>query len=254
MRLNLSKPEIIRTFNRFHLGDNLIHLQFLRRIAQANPGLPIEHKAHAQYIPAMQMLITDLPQIQLTELTEQPEGFIDAWRGCNGFWYSHPKRHDFTAFHLEHFALLSERMGVPCPVKSAEDMLWDSPALQPDTLANASVDVLIINSAPQSNQWPQYDAEKFLQLQRELRKKGLRTINSDELRAQGWPIAVVGALAGQCQYVIGTAHGPFWVCRNVWANKTLKSIVAMTGNNENLDGLGANVHTTTEIMDALNFL
>ncbi len=242
------------TFNRFHLGDNLLHLQFLRRLAQQNLGLPIEHRCHAQYIPAMQGLVSDLPQIQLTELTDQPEGYIDAWRGTNGFWYAHPKRHDFTAFHLEHFAILSERMGIPCPIKTAQDMLWDSPALNPDNLSSANVDVLIINSAPQSNQWPEYDADKFLQLQRELRKKGLRTINSEELRAQGWPIAAVGALAGQCQYVMGTAHGPFWVTLNKWTAQTMKRWVAMTGNNEDLDGLHPNVKTTPHILEALDYL
>lgn len=245
---------MIQTFNRFHLGDQLIHLQFLRRIAQAKPGLPIEHKTHAQYIPAMQALVTDLPQIQLTELIEEPTGFIDAWRGSNGFWYAHPKRNDFLAFHLEHFALLSEHMGIACPIKSAADMLWDSPALDPNNLSSANVDVLIINSAPQSNQWPEYDADKFLSLQRELRKKGLRTINSDELRAQGWPIAAVGALAGQCKYVMGTAHGPFWVTLNKWTAQTMNRWVAMTGNNESLNGLHPVVHTTTQIMEALDFL
>lgn len=243
---------MVSTFNRFHLGDNLIHLQFLRKLAQANPTLPIEHQCHSQYIPAMQMLVSDLTQIQLKELGE-PTG-IDAWRGCNGFWYAHPKRHDFLAFHLEHFALLSERMGLPCPIKSAEDMLWDSPTLNPDNLASASVDVLIINSAPQSNQWPEYDPEKFLQLQRELRKKGLRTINSDELRQQGWPIAAVGALAGQCKYVMGTAHGPFWVSLTKWTAQTMTRWVAMTGNNESLNGLHPLLITTPHIMEALDHL
>ncbi len=203
-------------------------------------------------MPAMQSLIGDLPQIQITELIEQPEGFIDAWRGCNGFWYAHPKRNDFTAFHLEHFALLSERMGLPCPIKSAADMLWDAPALNPENLAAAPVDVLIINSAPQSNQWPDYNADKFLELQRELRKRGLTVMLSESIRE--WPIAAVGCLAAQAQYVMGTAHGPFWLTLTKWTANTMRAWIPMTGNGESLDGLHPNVHTRTQIMDAIKFL
>lgn len=244
----------IRTFNRFHLGDNLLHLQLLRRLAQQNPSVTFEHKAHGQYLGAMQGLITDLPNIQLLELMDEPVGEIDAWRGANGFWYAHPKRNDFLAFHLEHFDFLCQRMGLPCPIKSAEDMLFDSPALNPDNLSSANIDVLIINSAPQSNQWSGYSEEGFLALQRELRKRGLTTINSEQLRAQGWSIAQVGAFAGKCHWVIGTAHGPLWPSINIWTAKTMRRWICFTGTGESLNGLHPCVLTLSNIMDALDYL
>ena len=145
-------------------------------------------------------------------------------------------------------------MGVECPITCAEDMLFDSPCLNPDNLLSASIDVLIINSAPQSNQWRDYNAEGFLWLQRELRKIGLVTINSEELRANGWNIAATAALASHCKYVIGTAHGVLWPSLNVWTAKTMKRWIAFCGTGESLNGLHPNVVTCAQIPEAFNHL
>ena len=120
-----------RTHNAFHLGDNIIQIGFLRRMAKAHPQFTFDHICHAQYHAALQSLITDLPQIRLLELTEEPQNSIDSWRGCNGFWYTHPLKTDFAAFHIEHFHFIALRMGLPSPILTADDLGLVAPTLDP---------------------------------------------------------------------------------------------------------------------------
>src|SRR5262249_3599769 len=49
----------VRTFIEWHLGDNLIHLHFLRRLAAANPGVRFIHAAQAGYLGQMAEMVTD---------------------------------------------------------------------------------------------------------------------------------------------------------------------------------------------------
>src|SRR5256885_13686177 len=93
-----------RTFNAYHLGDNLIHLNFLRKVALANPDRRFVHYAQWNYLGQLGEVVVDIPNIELADFNYMmPADAIDSWRGANGFWYSHPNRNDFVAFHIEWF-------------------------------------------------------------------------------------------------------------------------------------------------------
>ena len=243
----------IKTHNSFHLGDNIIHINFLRRMAKAHPELSFEHKAHSQYLPALQSLIEDLPQIKLVELTEEPTDSIDSWRGCNGFWYTHPLKHDFAAFHIEHFSFIALRMGLPSPILTADDLWMDAPVFDPENFLHDQIDVLLLDCAPHSNQWPGYSAQGFRHLHAILKTRGLRVITAEETRAWKWGIAQIGALAGKAKLIIGTANGPFWTCANVWAKQTVERWVMFTGQGEHLK-LSPNMVTTDNMEETLKYL
>lgn len=239
-----------RTHNSFHLGDQIIHLNFLRRLASANPQLSFEHFCHGQYIAPLETLITDLPQIKLCEMRSEPDHSINAWRGVNSYWYSHPKRNDFAAFHIEHFELIALRMGLPSPIKTADDLWLDAPVLNPDNLMHEDIDVLLIDTAPQSNQWNGYSVENYAILRAKLEAKGLRVISAEETRAWGWGIAQIGALAGKARFVIGTANGPMWTALNVYAKSKVEKFICFTGLGEELK-LAPHVITTPNMEDGI---
>jgi hypothetical protein len=117
--------QITRTHNGYHLGDNLVHLNFLRKVALANPDRQFVHAAQWQYIRQLRDVIADVPNIKLEEFGYLlPADSLDSWRGANNFWYSHPNRNDFVNFHLDAwFPYLCERMGVENPMRSSKDMI-----------------------------------------------------------------------------------------------------------------------------------
>jgi hypothetical protein len=244
---------MIRTHNCYHLGDNIVHLNFLRRLAKANPQLEFEHICHGQYIAPLQSLITDLPQIKLTELMSEPPHSINAWRGVNSYWYSHPLKHDFAAFHVEHFELIALRMGLPSPIKTRDDLWMDAPILNPENLMHAGADVLLIDTEPQSNQWQGYSLAGYAALRAKLEARGLSVVSASETRQWGWGIAQIGAFAGKVKLVIGTANGPFWCAASIYAKQTVERWVMFTGLGEELR-LSRNMITTTNMEDALEYL
>src|SRR5258705_8913617 len=123
---------ITRTHNAYHLGDNLVHLHFLRKVALDNPDRQFVHYAQNQYNWQLRDVIKDVPNIKLDDFGYTlPSDSINAWRGDKEFWYHHPDRNDFVKFHLEAwFPYLCERMQVENPMRTATDMLFDYPAIQ----------------------------------------------------------------------------------------------------------------------------
>src|SRR6266699_2586382 len=124
--------DAIRTHNAYHLGDNLVHLNFLRRAALENPGRRFVHRAQWNYLDQLREVVADVPNIDLSDFNYMmPTNSIDAWRGAGGFWYSHPDKFDFTKFHIKSwFPHLAKRMGIENPIGSTSDMLFDYPAIQ----------------------------------------------------------------------------------------------------------------------------
>lgn len=222
----------IRTHNALKLGDNLIHLNFLRRLAKGNPLLKFEHRLQSGYLEKLKPLVSDLPQIRLAEITPNMGGSLNCWRGAENYWYEHPLRNDFAAFHVEWFAKLAAQMGLESPIKYPADMLLDAPCLNPDKLVYNKWDVLLLDSVPTSGQWPQFDFRGFYWLENELRGRGLSILRGSSTIAKEWGIADLGMIAGRCKYVIGTANGPMWTALNTWAAQTVKQWVLFIGNGE----------------------
>lgn len=50
----------IKTFCDYHLGDNLIHLNFFRRLAVANPNSNFIHAAPAEQVWQLKKVVSDL--------------------------------------------------------------------------------------------------------------------------------------------------------------------------------------------------
>lgn len=218
--------ETHRSYNAFHLGDNLVHLHFLRHLALANPGHSFRHGIHECHRPQLSEALTDVPQIELVGLPDvEREGahrWRNVWKNADGFWERHPQRASFASFHLDWFRHLAGEMGLASPFQSAADLLFDYPALTPGTLANRW-DFLIVNSQPCSGQVKGFDSIWYFEpLIADLVQRGYRVMTTAATHVPGvfqtyehnWSISKIGHHSQFIPHHILLATGPMWPTLN----------------------------------------
>ncbi len=225
---------ITRTHNAYHLGDQIVHLNFLRKVALANPDRQFVHAAQWQYLKQLQDVVADVPNIKLTDYNyTTPSDSINAWRGDNQFWYSHPDRLDFVKFHVEAwFPFLADRMGVENPIKCAKDMLFDYPAIaaSPGLLNHPPFDVLLINSAPGSGQFTGFNEWELGKLGCDIAEKGFSVISTAPTPSSKIPctadqnlsVTQIGHLSLHCHTIVMVSTGPSWPTFSIWNQKSIK--------------------------------
>jgi hypothetical protein len=223
----------ISTFNALHLGDNLVHLHFLRKLAQKYPDIHFTHGAPDVHLAQLYPLWQDLPNLTVKSIVEVGQGAINGWRGANSHWYTHPQRNDFVAYHLEFFRHLARLMGLESPIHCARDLLFDYPALKPEVRDQKSevseYDFLLVSSAPKSGQWSRFDPQAFMSLGRDLVRRGHRVISTDlsgcgveSTRVLNLDVTGIGRLSQRAKCIIGCVTGPMWPCLNIWNADTVK--------------------------------
>ena len=105
---------MIHTHNGLRLGDNLIHLNFLRRLCLANPELEITHYYNPAFcrMEEIDALRSDISlRLRLKTIDQAPQESIDSWRNAGGHWERHPDKLNFAQFHLDWFAGTFEQDG-----------------------------------------------------------------------------------------------------------------------------------------------
>lgn len=205
------------TINAFHLGDNLLHLHFLRKLAAAHPEDHFIHAAQEGHLWQLCDLVADVPNLSLIAMKDAAPGCINAWRGGGGWFYRHPARNDFVRVHLDWFALLAKRMGYESPIKCAADMLFDYPALKVTWDAPQDC-VLVVNSRPLSGQWTGFSSDLFDQIVSQLRSAGHHVITTNPA-PDGRSVTNIGQISQHCRAIVGVATGPIWPTFNAW-NRT----------------------------------
>ena len=228
----MAKP--VYTFNAFHLGDNLVHLHFLRKAALQNPERSFLHFAQWQYLRQLRDVISDVPNVQLGEFSHMiPTFSIDAWRGAGGFWYSHPNRNDFVQFHLEWFEILARKMDLENPIKNATQMLFDYPMLKATETDDLATEILVINSPPGSNQLVNYDAIALERLSIDLRSKGHFVTSTWPLNPNGeyyFSATDIGRISQRVHTIVMVSTGPSWPTFNIWNQTTVNRRIILLDN------------------------
>jgi len=261
----VSEPTI-RTHNAYHLGDNLIHLNFLRRIALNNSDRQFVHYCDWHLKRQLKDVVQDVPNIKLLELNYLlPNDSIDAWRGAHGHWYNHPNRNDFVGYHLEWFESLSERMGVENTVKIPGDMLFDYPAIIESTLDGVfqvPFDVLVVNSAPGSGQFRNFDKHGLSMLASQMAKNGLEVVVTSPVpnylghvpstSSRGLSVTQIGTLSLHCSHILMVSTGPSWPTFNVWNLNAIKNRIILL--DEERINLSPNTFHCTQITEASEVL
>ena len=217
------------TYCDWHLGDQLVFLNWLRRVAASTPVRHV-HFAPDEYLPQLREVVEDIHNIELAPLSAKPASAVDVWINRSGDHYTNPTRDDWAAHHIEHFARLARDLGVENPVTTVDDLLFDFPRLR--AREYPAFDFLVINSAPHSEQFRGFNAAVFDILVAQLRDRGTvittgpsytgvpTTLNYD---GRILTVADIGSLSINCKHIIGVLTGPVWATFNVW-NKTVPRI------------------------------
>jgi len=168
------------SYNRFHLGDNFIHLHFLRHVGLSYPEHTFTHAVKEAYLGQLGESIEDVANVLLVPLEDvdryPDRRWLNAWKnaGCEmgrdmpftpGFWDTHPRRNDFSYFYLELFDILSREMGLESPFREPADLWFDYPKIRDgqnsakilgdvsaDRPGPPAFDFLVVNSVPLSGQ------------------------------------------------------------------------------------------------------
>jgi hypothetical protein len=216
---------MIHTYNEYHLGDQLVHLNYLRKVCEQEPHLEFTHHCNPMHHAQLQPLCEDKP-ILLADLSIPP-GSVNAWIGRENYFYNHPLQSDWVAFHLSWFDHLSDLLGVSNPMACREDFLFDYPALYtPD--CKSLFDYLIINAPPNSGQLPDYNPEFFNNRVRNLLNEGYSVYTThptgmcSSTLEWGMDISDIGRLSNSARFIEGVATGPMWTTFNIFnQNKVL---------------------------------
>ena len=213
---------MIHTHNGLRLGDNLIQLNFLRRLCLANPELEITH----YYNPALckmeeiDAMRSDISlRLRLKTIDQAPAESIDSWRNAGGYWERHPEKLNFAQFHLDWFAELSSRMVVKNPITTLSNLLFDYPALDSFISMAPDFDAVVINSPGLSGQFQNFNPDHFRTLVSRLVAKGHRVVTTEPTGLcpafDGKNVTWIGATAAKAKLIVGTSTGPSWPCFNV---------------------------------------
>lgn len=218
----MQAPSQVETFNEFHLGDNLIHLNYLYRLAQAYPNTRFVHYCQDDYLPQLEQLQLELDaKIHLASLSKKTTDSVNCWIGHEQYFYTSPLRGDWCLFHLAFFERLSRILSVENPITSISDLLFKFPVLQKVSIAK-SYDFLINNAAPMSGQCIGYNSIDFVNLVKILKGCGysvITTCPTGECESTlDLKLGVVGiaGVSNRSKVIIGVPNGPMWLTYNVF--------------------------------------
>lgn len=240
----------IKTFMQWHLGDNLIHLHFLRKLSEKYPELEFQHALNPAYMGQCAEVIEDNSKIILTPLRpgQNPEG-LDGWKGAGGFFFSHEKKYQFGTLYLDLFAKLSKDMGLSTPFKTTSDLLFDYPAIVSNQ-TTGNYDVVLINSTPLSDQFKTYNENDFTALAHLLRDKGLSVITSKKIDTfdctldTQCSVTDIANISLRAKYFIAVCTGAMWPCINVF-NQATHQFKIILNDHETVD-IGKNITMCTD--------
>lgn len=231
----------------YHLGDNFVALNYMRRVVAADSSIEFTHAALPQYFQELAPVIADTPNVHLIDIRHRRSDSIDVWKNRGGRFYPHPKRNDWVAYHLEFFKDLSAELGVVNPMLEPHDFLMDYPAIK--TFEFQPVDCIFINGPPLSGQLrgvsPQ-DLEMLVNLLR----RNYSVMTTEEMKEKGLSLTALAAMSLKCKYIIGVATGPMWPMLNIWNDDKLKLFLL---NNERVN-ISPNTHHAESLAQAMNVL
>ena len=265
----------VNTYCQWHFGDNLVHLNFLRKQAIAHPDILFVHYCDPKQHQQLAEVISDLPNLKVCG-EEIPKDAIDAWintgakhMGPNGwdqkgYLDTHKHRWDWVNFHLNWFARLSKLMQLENPVKTPMDLLFDVPNIHKSKAGGKDFDFLIINSKPASGQLPSFHDFCFDQLIFRVRGRGYSVACTQNTHIQGcfvtsqnqYSLLDIGNLSLRVKYIVGVSTGPIWLCSNIWNVESVKYRIVIHGQpmRVHLPGHGCHVSSVDQAIQKLQEL
>lgn len=275
----------VKTYNLYNLGDNLVFLNYIYRLALENKGISFIHYLNSKYVNELKELFS-LKNIQLVGInTPNKNGFfelppysnielynsytekilqtnipeykncINSWIGDENFFFTHNLKNDWVLFHIDYFKKISRKMYLTNPIKSKEDLLFNIKHLNDNNkYSNLDLDFLIINSRPLSGQILNYDKHFFENINTRLVKKGYKTIliNSDDNSINKYSLLDIALISKKAKYIIGIPNGPMWLTFNKFTCNNVNFRLVQL--NDQILELGKNCYTLKSEKQIFNYL
>jgi len=221
---------LVRTYSEYHLGDQLIHLNYLRKVCQENPDVECIHYCKQEYLPQLLPLCENLP-ITLQDLQHKGDA-VNSWIGADGYFYHSPLKRNWVAFHLDWFSYLSNQLDVLNPMQNPDTFLFDYPELAKKKYPH--YDYLVINSVPMSGQLPDYQPWWFIKLVNKYKDLGYCVITTlptgacESTLELNMSVTDIGALSKSCKSIVAVDTGPLWTTYNIWNKETHRTVYGTT--------------------------
>lgn len=250
--MKMEKREI-KTYCKFHLGDNLTHLHFLRALVRKYSNISFLHALKEEYIEQCQELIDDINSIKLVSIENFSfENSFDAWKGSDNFYYNSPHKFQFGQVYISFFQYLSRKMGLESPFSSTMQLLFDYPAI---TAPNKyeKYNFLIVNSEALSGQFADYSELAFKRIADAISDKGFSIITTKKIGGypctfdMGLSVTAIAQLSLKCDYIIAVCTGAMWPSINIHNDVSTNNIFILNGY-ETVD-FGKNITTCRTMRD-----
>jgi hypothetical protein len=211
------------------------------------------------YHEELQAFIPPSVGVAVGPTQERPPDSIDCWIGAEGYHQNHPDWHNYVRLYVDFFGHLSQKAGVPCPIKRREHMLFDSPAVLGRQIPEKHYDVLVINARPLSGQWD-FKHGEFLELVTQLRNNRLSVLTTHPCGIENvpatvnmrWKIADIAKQSMDVDWIIGVDTGPLGSTYNVWNSRTVRGRFVLHAENFFTHADSHRVHKWEELMPLLH--
>lgn len=215
----------INTYNELHLGDNVYHLDYLKKIINKYPEYRFAHYCNAQYHTQLQATLVGYEDtIRLYSTLNIPLNSINSWIGSGGWFYTWVSNKIdklpilYDEMYIEWYNLLETTYGLPNPIKTSDDFLLHFNGLDVYDLEK-TYDVLIINSVPMSGQYV-YEYELFYKFCNTMSGNGMTLITTNKLENYectldyNYNICDIAKISTKCKYILAIHTGPLALCLN----------------------------------------
>lgn len=217
----------VEFYNEYHLGDNVFHLTFLRKLCRLVDDNFVYY-VNSAYLPELNKhLLGYLDRIELRSLEHRTPTAHNAWVG--EIYYNHPNNFLYDAFYIDWFNYLTQKLyGKNFDIDMISDYI-------PCSYQVEGHDILFINSVPQSGQFE----KKTELLDSVIQKLNTRYNVITTKRVAGvrctldysMSLVDIGCVAANSKHIIAIETGPHSTCINKWALENVQSWIV--GHNTN---------------------
>jgi hypothetical protein len=219
----------INTYIEPHLGDNVRHLDYLRKIVDKDSNYYFTHYAREKYLNELQTQIIGYENnIQLKPYehgipSDAIHGWINTDNWYEGYYYPKVLKDEgyplmYDKMYIKWFNLLEQKYNLPNPIKTPEDFKTKFNGLEVYDLEK-EYDVLLINSIPQSAQY-MYEENLFEKLALDFKSKGYDVITTHKIPNiectldYNYNLVQIAKISTKTPIIIAVDTGPIHLCLN----------------------------------------
>ena len=226
------KMKYINTYMEPHLGDNVYHLDYLRKVVDLDSSYHFTHYAREQYLNELQTHLVGYENNIILKSYNKgiPPDTIHGWINTNN-WFEgdyRPKAFKlegcpiaYDKMYINWYNHLEEKYNIPNPIKTSEDFKTKFNGLEIYDLEK-EYDVLLINSIPQSGQYL-YEEELFKELAFKFKTSGYNIISTYKIEEiectldYNYGLTQIAKISTKTPIIIAVHTGPLALCLNKYS-------------------------------------